>query len=316
MKQTVKMIMDVDTGIDDALAILFALKSGDVELLGVTTAAGNVTAEQATLNTRQVLELAGAHIEVFQGAAKPISRDWVGTASDIHGVNGIGEYVLPAPKVKDSAESALEYIIRKVNEFPNQIVLVFVGRLTNLALALQADPTMVSKIKKLVIMGGAVRVPGNVTPEAEANIYGDPEAADLVFRSGIPLAVVGLDVTMKALFKEAHLERLLEQAEAGQEELLSFTKHIIQYRFEAYMRKKGIKGTALHDPLAVAVAINPSLVVMEKTHVRIKTEETHLLGATIEEPQLSKVNPNAEVAIDVNTDAFIHMFIETLARKL
>lgn len=310
-----RMILDVDTGIDDALALLYAVKSPEIQLEGITTVFGNVSVEQATMNTLQVLELAEApaDIPVAMGAGSPLFREWLGPVVHIHGDNGLGGFKLPAPTREPIEEHAADFMIRKINEHPHELTLVFVGRLTNLAIALAKDHTIAYQVKRLVLMGGALRVPGNVTPVAEANIWGDPEAAHRVFESGMPITMVGLDVTMETFISESHVEQLKRQAPASAEPMVSFVDHILKYYFSAYEKHNGFYGSPLHDPMAVAVAVDPTLVETEEHLIKIETKGKLSAGATIGDLRRAQDVTNASVCVDVDSERFIQLFISTLA---
>ncbi|MGV2685839.1 nucleoside hydrolase, partial [Clostridium perfringens] len=189
---------------------MFAVKSIQQQIEGITTVFRNVDVKQATKNTLQVLELAQPRYEipVSMGADAPLFRPRRENVTAIHGANGLAGYELPEARQSPVNERASDFIVRKVREQAHDITLVFTGRLTNLAVALAKDPSIAQKAK-LVLMGGAIKVPGNITPVSEANIHGDPEAAHRVFESGIPITMVGLDVTGKAKFGEAHYQQLM-----------------------------------------------------------------------------------------------------------
>ncbi len=315
---TTKMILDVDTGIDDSLALLLALKSENIRLEGITTVFGNVSAEQATKNTLAVVELSGVKYEVpvAMGATGPLFGEWGGTVDYIHGSNGIGNYVLPDPKLQALDEFAPDFIVRKANEQPGEITLVFVGRMTNLAIALAKDPSIVSKIKRLVLMGGALRAQGNVTPVSEANIWGDPEAAHRVFESGIPITMVGLDVTMQAVLRDEDVRKFKELAGSpGKEPLVQFVEAILQYYFAAYEKHNGIIGKIpMHDPLAVAVVEDPSLVTTEEHYITIETKGRLSAGATLADIRRVQLVTNASVCVGVDRDRFVERFLQVLAK--
>lgn len=313
-----RIILDVDTGIDDALAILFALKSPHLAVEGITTCFGNVSVEQATKNTLQVIELAALERNptVAMGADQPLLRKWSGPVPHIHGENGLGNVVLPEPAQMASIEHAADYIVRKVNENVGEITLVFVGRLTNLALALAKDAKLPEKVKEVVFMGGAIRVPGNVTPVAEANIAGDPEAAHLVFESGLPLTMVGLDVTMQAVFTAEDLERLIRESGQENQAMIQFVRKIMEFRFDAYKREHSLGGSPLHDPLAVAVVADPSLVKKEKMWVKVETKGELSSGATIADLRGTALErTNLSVCVEVDRNRFIEQFISVLSGK-
>ncbi len=309
------MILDVDTGIDDSIALLLALKSEDVRLLGITTVFGNVSVEQATENTLQVANLAGrSDVPVLMGADRPLLGEWDGPVVHIHGPNGVGGYSFPATDRKPGKERAADFIVRTVNEHPHELTLVFVGRLTNLAHALAKDPGIASRVKRLVLMGGALRAPGNVTPVSEANIWGDPEAARRVFESGMPITMVGLDVTMAVKLNESHIERVVREMAPGGERQAAFIEHILRFYFSAYERENGIYGSPAHDPLAVAVAIDPSFVETEEHDIRIETKGTVSYGATLSDMRGTPKRTNASVCVAVDTERFTEYLLRVLCR--
>lgn len=313
---TTRIILDVDTGIDDALALLYAVKADGIQLEGITTGMGNVSLAQATLNTLQVLDLANAPAElpVAMGAERPLFRRMPHTAEFIHGPNGLGGFELPATTRKPIDEHAADFIVRKANELGRELTLVFVGRLTNLALALAKDPSIAGKVGRLVLMGGALDAPGNVTPVAEANIWGDPDAAHIVFESGMPITMVGLDVTMKTVMLERHIEQLKRQAADGAEAQAAFIEAILQFYFRAYERQNGFYGSPLHDPLAVAVALDPTLVRTESHYIRVETRGELSAGATLSDRRRAPSATNTDVCVDVESERFIEQFIRVLAQ--
>ncbi|TJY43325.1 nucleoside hydrolase [Cohnella pontilimi] len=311
-----RIILDVDTGIDDALALLYAVKSDDIQLEGVTTVFGNVSVEQATVNTLQVLELAGApaSVPVVKGADRPLVRKWEGPVVHIHGDNGLGGFRLPPPSRQAAEGRAAEYLVRKINELGRDLTLVFVGRLTNLAHALAIDPSIAGKVNRLVLMGGALRAPGNVTPTAEANIWGDPEAAHRVFESGMPITMVGLDVTMQTVMKEEHVALVKRKAGTAGERTAEFIEQILAYYFSAYEKQNGFYGSPLHDLLAVAVAGDPTLVGTEELAVKIETKGELSSGATIGDLRgKPDYAVNASVCVSVDSERFLSRFIDVLA---
>jgi purine nucleosidase len=313
-----RVILDVDTGIDDALSIMYLLKQPNVIVEGITTGYGNVSAEQATENTLKIIELMekSGEVPVAMGATQPLLRAWGGPVVAFHGENGIGGIELPKPKQSPLDEHAADFIVRKVNEYPNEITLIFVGRLTNLAIALAKDSELPKKVKELVIMGGAVQVPGNVTPVSEANIAGDPDAAHMIFSAGFNLTMVGLDVTMKAHFTVHHVELLKEKCQHSEEhtKLANIIQEMLVGRFEAYRDHHEVLGSPLHDPLAVAVALDETLVEKTPLLVMVETKGTLSLGATIADLRIGKnLNPNVNVCLKVDAERFLNHFIDSLA---
>lgn len=312
-----KVILDIDTGIDDALAILYLLKHPNVEVKGLTTGFGNVDVALATKNTLQIAELAGRHdVPVFAGASKPFLRTWKGPVVHVHGENGIGNVSLPEPKAKAQDERASDFIVRAVNEEPGEISVITVGRLTNLAEALAKDSSLPKKVKEVVIMGGAVTVPGNVTPVSEANIAGDPEAAHMVFEAGFPLTMVGLDVTMQTQITAADMAWMVSQKDESNAELIDALDEMVRFRLDAYKKMDGIDGSPLHDPLAVAVTLHPDLVKSEPMLVAVETKGQLSSGATVADLRASeKPYYNVNVCLEVDAERFIKEFVEVVSGK-
>lgn len=326
MANQTKILMDIDTGIDDALAILLALNSPELELVACTTVAGNTTVEQATINTLAVLQLAGqANLPVAKGATRPLIRRLT-TATHFHGQHGLGLVELPAPQAKPVALPAPKFLVDMARRYPQELTVVATGPLTNLALALLLDPQWIHLLKRLVIMGGAVRCPGNVTPVAEANFYNDPEAAQAVLNSGANITLVGLDVTSQTRLgwaSIAHLDAERESLSPGAGlalELLRF-----------YTKSYGATGEALlHDPLAVGIAARPELVKTVRMQVAVETqgqltrgqsvgysqmvldqmenkgEYDDVVGVQVEQPS------NAEVCLEVQATEFVNLFRQRL----
>ncbi|MBB4824999.1 purine nucleosidase [Sporosarcina luteola] len=296
------VILDVDTGIDDALAIFYALHSPELDVIGLTTCFGNNTIEKTTRNTLVIVEMAGKSVPVYKGADQPLNRETRHIPTHVHGDDGLGNCPIPEPSREAEDEHAVDFIIRQVKERPNEITLIPVGPLTNLAQAIEKAPEIIPLFKEVIIMGGAVFVPGNVTPHSEANIYTDPEAAALVFASGLPITVVGLDVTMKTLLPQTVLA---DWQEKGTEESRFFADmtHYYMQAYETFL--PGIGGCALHDPLAVGVAVNPDFVRKESWHVKVilEGEET---GKTVASPA---GEPKVQVCTDVQAETFLDHFL-------
>ncbi|MGP7819356.1 nucleoside hydrolase [Niallia sp. 01092] len=272
------IIFDVDTGIDDALAMAYALNSPELELLGFTTCFGNVSAAEATRNTLVVLEKVGKRIPVYQGAAQTFRRgEKKHSAKHVHGEDGLGNALKSDPIAQAEIGFAPDFIIEQVKKRPQEITIISVGPLTNLALAIEKAPEIIPFVKEVVIMGGAVNVRGNVTPYSEANIFSDPEAADYVFSSGLPVTIVGLDVTMKTLLPKS----TLNEWRAAEQESARFLADITEFYMEKYESfYPGIGGCALHDPLAVGVAIDANFVTTEAMNVKVVLEGEEL-GRTV-----------------------------------
>ncbi|MFN8061842.1 MAG: nucleoside hydrolase, partial [Vicinamibacterales bacterium] len=259
-----RIIFDTDPGTDDALALLLALNSPEVRVEAITVVPGNVTGEQGYENARRLVSFAKrCDIPVVAGAKRPLAQRLV-TAEFVHGANGLGDIELPASTCPSDARFAPAVIVELIKAHPHEITLVPIGPLTNIALALAMDPGIAGLVKEVVIMGGAV-TDGNVTPVAEANIYGDPEAAAAVFSAGWPLTMVGLDVTHKTLFTPAHLAKL-QQTKGPQNDLAARVLAFL-IKLEA---KFGTTGTPMHDPLAMGVVLDPTFVKTKAMRVDVE----------------------------------------------
>ena len=300
-----RIILDVDTGIDDAWALVYAANSPRLDVLGVTTVFGNAALDTTTRNTLAILELAGANIPVFLGAARPLVRTWDGPVPEYHGRNGMGDAVVPNPRRRAETQSAAAFIVDSVRAHPHQLTLVTVARLTNIARAILYDPAIASLVGSIVMMGGAAFCPGNVTPTAEANIWGDPEAADLVFQSDIPITMIGLDVTMKAQLTRAHLARLDDSLAYAR-----VLREATEFYIRAYERdSKDIRDWCpLHDPLAVAVAEDPTLVTTRRYPVRVESRGHFTDGMTVVDARQGETARGTDVALSVDTDRFLELF--------
>ena len=264
-----KIILDTDPGIDDVMAILFAEANPVIDLVAITTVYGNATIENATQNALFIKEKYNLKADIAKGADKPLIKSPVGATVAVHGEKGLGDVEASAPvAVKTDVRPAFQYIIDKLKAEANEITLVAVGPLTNLALALQAAPEIVYLAKEVVIMWGAFGVNGhrgNVTPYAEANIFDDPHAADIVFTADWPVSIIGLDVTEESFFTADYLDKLRDDAgDVGK-----FIWDVSRYYLKFYSEKVGMQGCHVHDPSAIAYVINPALFSMRKGPVRV-----------------------------------------------
>lgn len=303
------MILDVDTGIDDMMAIAYATHSPELKLIGITTLFGNVTVEEATRNTLYVLELLGSEdVPVHAGADKPLARNKDSYAKHVHGEDGLGGALLDAlPRGRAESLTAAQFMVEQARRMPGQLNIVAVGPMTNLAMAIRLDPEFVKLVGQVVIMGGAVTVPGNVTAHAEANIHSDPEAAEFVFGSGLPIKLVGLDVTMKTLLPRARLQEWRDK----DSKMSHFLADATDFYIDAYERfSPGIGGCALHDPLAVGMVIDPTFCRTESMPVRVVTEERDTAGQTYaDRDAIPDERPSIEVCLEVDADRFLEHFM-------
>lgn len=306
---TKRMILDVDTGIDDALAILLAVKSRRFDMLGITTVCGNVSLAQATENTCKVLELVdGTDIPVIPGAAGPLTRQ-SHYEHRVHGQDGLGG-ALPDPARSKRAEEGFgpDFIIEQVKRYPGEVTLIMTAPLTNLALALAKCPELPSLVKEVIFMGGVVRGHGNITPTAEYNTYADPEAARIVLHAGFEkLTQVGLDVTRQTLLNEEAIGRLTDPV------LRSYVAQSTEIYIRRYEQMNGIRACALHDPLAVGVALAPELVERKSYYVDVETASRLCDGQMVCDFQnrLGQ-KPNTLVCEAVDAEAFLELFIGAL----
>jgi len=310
----IRLFFDGDPGIDDALALLYALKTENVVLEGITTVGGNISLDHTTRNALRILEITGhPEVPVARGIAKPLLRELKSTG-EVHGKDGLGNVSLPNPKIKEKQIHAVDLIINTIMEYPRQITLVPVGPLSNIAVAILKEPRLKDFVKEVVIMGGAVTVHGNITSEAEFNIYTDPEAAKIVFQSGMPITLVGLDVTMKTLLKAEHLEEIEEVDTPVTRFVGKITRHYMKF----YKEVVGVDGCGMHDPLAVAVAMDKSLVETKRLYVTVETKGEFTTGETVGDLRASKEGdvkrPNMDVCVDVDSERFMRMFIDTLKK--
>ena len=298
-----QILLDCDPGHDDAIALLLALASPEVELLGVTTVAGNQTLAKTTANAIRVLELAGrGDVLVAAGADRPLVREPF-VAAYVHGETGLDGPALPPPRAHPVEEHAVDFLAERLGD---GVLLVATGPLTNVALAIAEEPDLPHLLRGFVLMGGAFAGRGNVTPAAEFNIWADPEAADAVFRSGLDVTMVGLDVTHRALVK-ADAFRGLGRVGRIVAEWLDF--YGVFHR-ETY----GFDGSPIHDALTVAHVIRPGLLETVERHVAIDTESELCRGRTVVDLWRRTGNAaNAHVAVDVDDQAFVALLVERIA---
>ena len=342
---TTPLIIDVDTGIDDSLALLYAAASPEAEIVAVTCVGGNVDARQVERNTRAVLELAGrADLEVALGRERPLVRP-VETTPETHGPQGLGHAELPPPTRPLSDRHAADLFIEEARRRPGEITLVTCGPLTNLAMALLRDPALPTLLKGWVLMGGAYRHPGNTAPTTEWNIHCDPEAASIAFASwgqsavehghGRPIAL-GLDVTEKAKILPDHVVALAKAAGSapddsialarGEDPMLAtrsvasnaivrYVADALRFYMEFHRHYDGFYGAFIHDPLAVATALDPSLVTTQSVAVDVELAGSMTTGTTLADWRgVWDRPPNVDVATDADAEEFLRRFVDRVGR--
>jgi inosine-uridine nucleoside N-ribohydrolase len=302
------ILFDCDPGHDDAIALLLALASPELEVLGVTTVAGNTTLPKTTANALRVLELAGrSDIPVAAGCDRPLVRDLV-VAEHVHGETGLDGPMLPPPAGAAIEMHAVDFLANRIRHSERPVTLVPVGPLTNIALLLSRYPGIEAGVEQIVLMGGAIGT-GNYTPAAEFNIYVDPEAAHRVFHSGIDLTMIGLDVTHHALLNQSHAEELRGSGVIGKfvAELLDF---FITHHPRSYTARSGVP---IHDALAVAHLIWPDLVTTQYVPATIDTESALCRGRTVVDLWgVTSAAPNAFVGTKVDSAVFARSLLDRL----
>jgi purine nucleosidase len=324
--QTRRVIIDTDPGIDDAMAILLALNSPELKVEALTVVPGNVEAWQGLENALKIVSLAGrCDVIVAGGAQRPLNQKLI-TAQYWHGKNGLAGVELPASKCKADPRFGPDLIIEFVHKYPHEVTLIPVGPLTNIALAVSKDPSIVPLVKDVVIMGGSIGG-GNVDGAAEANIYGDPEAASIVFNAGWMVTMIGSDVGERTLMSRKHLSDL--QAQRGPES--DFIAKLADF-YITRSEKSGYPGAAMYDPLAVATVINPALVTLKDMHVDVETKGEFTRGETVanrmgsdeknvlhgdhyEIDGVIELKPNARVCLASDADRFLQLFIGRIKGK-
>ncbi len=312
----VKMILDLDTGIDDALALAYAVADPDIDLIGVVASYGNVTMEESVTNTLELLDMLNRKdVPVFRGADRAIGEkepfEVLEISRFIHGNNGIGNIdVAPSQRVAEK-QDGVDFMIESARKYGKELVIVAVGPMTNLNAAVQREPNLKNMVRNLVIMGGALIVDGNVNHLAEANIFQDPVSADELFRSGAPVTMVGLDVTQRTLLTKKDTKIWRDLGTVSGKAFADMT----DYYIDAYLKNAPeLGGCALHDPLAAAVAVHPDLVKVLPLHMRVGTSEADW-GRTIGiNGKMNDPNPNVSVCVDVEVDEFVNSFMDLLTK--
>ncbi len=309
-----KIIIDTDPGQDDAVAMLLALASPEeIEVAAVVTVAGNVPLAKTTVNAAKVLELAGRQdVPLHAGCERPIGREMLVTAEHVHGPSGLDGPELPDPSIRPRQMHGVDFLIETLrNEEPGAIALCMLGPLTNVATALRKAPDIAARIGEIVMMGGAYFEVGNITPTAEFNIYVDPEAADIVLQSGVPITMHPLDVTHRALTTPERLDRIAalgNASGAAVAAMLSFSE-----KFD--MEKYGSRGGPLHDPCVIAYLLRPDLFRGRRINVSVETEGRLTTGMTVADYwRITDRPPNAHFIRSIDDEGFFRLLTERLGR--
>lgn len=307
--QPKRVILDTDPGIDDALAILLALASPEVQLEAVTVVSGNSPLAQCVTNALSVLELAGAsHIPVAAGVTVPLVQPLL-TAPETHGNTGLGYAQLPPPSHDPVAQHAVDLLIERIMGAPGEITLVAVAPLTNIALAIRREPRIVQAVREVIIMGGALRHQGNTTPLAEFNTYVDPHAAHIVYHSGMPITLAPLDVTYQCILMQTDVDRLLQSSSP----ITRFIADSTRFYMEFHDEYQSINGCVINDPLALAMAFAPDLVETQALYVTVDLHSELGLGNTIADFYNAwHKPPNMQAALVVQARRFIDLFVERM----
>ena len=306
-----QIIIDTDPGQDDAVAILLALASPELDVLAITTVAGNVPLSLTSVNARKVCELAGRpDIPVFAGCDRPLKRPLI-TAENVHGKTGLDGIELPEPKMPLRTEHSVDFLIETFRRAPEKsITICSLGPMTNTAQALLKAPDIATRIERIVLMGGGFFEGGNITPSAEFNMFVDPDAAKIVFAAGIPLTVIPLDVTHQALTSKEWVDGLRKMNNKVGPAVAAWTDFFERYDMEKY----GSEGAPLHDPCVIGYMINPALFTGRWINVEIETDSPLTVGATVADWwNVTGRKANAEFLRSIDRDVFFQLLSERLA---
>lgn len=264
-----KLIIDTDPGIDDAMAIFMAFQSPELEVIGLTTIFGNGPIPLVTRNALYLCEVAGlTSMPIAEGCSEPLKGGAPRVADFAHGSDGLGNTFPPEPKMRTIDKSAVDFLIEKVKEFPHEVTVLALGPLTNIAKAIQKDQSFASNVNKIFVLGGSFLASGNVNPAAEANIYGDPDAADLVFTSGADIVVIGINLTTQLKLTEADLLEIRDAKGRFGKYVYDMCKFYKNWHIES----DGLDGIFLHDPGCLAALLDPSLFTYRKGALRVETQ--------------------------------------------
>jgi inosine-uridine nucleoside N-ribohydrolase len=317
--QARKVIIDTDAGIDDAVALVFALQHPGIEIVGITTVSGNAYVDQCTKNALRVVELSGKNIPVFRGAEKSLVVPLRPPADFVHGKDGLGNTNQPEPKTRAQAKSAAQFIVDATKANPGQITILAVGKLTNLAQAIRLDSAVTRSVKEVVVVGGALRVPGLATPVAEPDMWLDPHAADMVFTAPWKVTMIGLDVNPKVTLSDDLLLRISNKNAKYGPFVYAITRFLLDFH-RSFLKVDGIN---VHDASAIMYLIDPSIYKFRQGPVRVVTEGI-AIGQTIMpvydfqiemDPSTWKAKPLVSAAHEVDVERYLKTFEAVMVQK-
>lgn len=308
--QPARVVLDTDPGIDDALTILLALASPEIDLAALTVIGGNCTLSDGVQNALNVLALAGApHIPVAAGVTRPLIRPPF-IAPETHGDAGLGYAVLEPSPARPVDEHGVDLLIREILAAPGEVTLVAIGPLTNIALAIRKEPRIVAAVRQLIIMGGALRADGNTTPLAEFNIYVDPHAAAIVLHSGMPITLLPWDITRHVLLTQDAIHHLMQIESPVSRCIGDMTRFYLEFHQHYF----GFAGCSINDPVALALVFMPELARLQPVFVDVEIASETTMGKTVADFMNVTGKPaNVQVVMELDIPRFIEMFLERMA---
>ena len=315
---TVKMIIDTDPGIDDAMAIAYAAADPEIKVVGLTTIFGNVYVEQGTRNALHLVEMLGLDCPVAEGAAEPLAMPLDPPSQNVHGPEGFGGLPAPTPSSKAIDESAAEFLVRMCNESPNEVVICAIGPLTNLAAAETKQPGILKKAKEIIVMGGAFHCRGNVTPTAEFNIWFNPQAAQAVFDSRDDIVLLPLDVTRELVFTQAMADVVTQHNPDSS--LAQFVVKLCHFMVGTALESREtarVPGFLVHDAATVGYLCYPETLLLKRARMQVETQGDWTMGQTLmDERHQAKSSANAWIALQVDIPNFFASFVEDLKQLI
>jgi purine nucleosidase len=302
-----RILLDTDPGIDDCLAIMLALNSKELDIVGITTVSGNVDSRQGAMNAARILEFYDrTDIPIFIGESKPLVIDLV-TAQDTHGEDGMGEVFLPEPRIQ-CLDNGVDFILESLYKYPGELTIVAIGPLTNIAVALQRDRPAFDNLSELIVMGGSAKSHGNCSPVAEFNFWADPHGADYVFKCLNNITMVGLDVTREIVLTPNHRELLRQFATPAAQLVNRMTRFYVDFHW----KQEKTLGCVINDPLAVAISFLPELVTTRAYYVQVETEGRSIGQSLVDFASFHRRKPNTNVCLAVDSERFMKLFLRRI----